>query len=95
MPELVARDMADYEARALHLATHPQELAALRSKLEAQRTIAPLFDTDRFRRHLESAFRTMHGRSRQGLPPAAFDVPAEHARCAQPSQSRLSLQEPP
>ncbi|MES2939033.1 MAG: tetratricopeptide repeat protein [Pseudomonadota bacterium] len=85
MPELVARDIADYEARALHLAAHPQELAALRGKLKAQRANAPLFDTDRFRRHLESAFRTMHGRSRQGLPPAAFDVPPLQAPQASPA----------
>ena len=76
MPELICEDLAAYEARALHLATHPGELRGLRSRLEQGRLGCALFDTDRFRRGLEQAFRVMHERCRSGLAPEAFQVPA-------------------
>ena len=66
--------LADYEALALKLATTPPLLAGLREKLQAVRVTAPLFDTDRFRRHIESAYLTMYERHLAGLPPAGFDV---------------------
>ena len=74
LPELVAVDLADYEARALELAANPARLAELRARLARNRDTHPLFDTERFRRHIESAYVTMWERSRRGLPPAAFDV---------------------
>ena len=76
LPEMVVDNLVDYEARALALATDPEALAQLRSRLLAQRDTAPLFDTDRFRRDLESAYQTMWQRHQQGLPPAPFAVPA-------------------
>ena len=76
MPELICEDLAAYEARALHLATHPEELRGLRSRLEQGRLDCALFDTDRFRRGLEQAFQVMHARQRDGLAPEAFRVPA-------------------
>jgi len=74
LPELVTASLAEYEARALQLARNPAELAALRQQLAARRLSAPLFDTPLFTRHLETAFRHIHGRSQQGLPPQAFTV---------------------
>jgi protein O-GlcNAc transferase len=75
LPELVAPTLGDYEALALALAQNPGRLAALRAKLARQLETAPLFDTDRFRRHLEAAYETMWSRHQQGLPPAGFAVP--------------------
>ena len=74
LPELVAPSMADYEAIALQLAQDRARLDALRSKLAEQRLSCALFDTDAFRRHLESAFETMWRRQQDGLPPAHFSV---------------------
>jgi protein O-GlcNAc transferase len=74
LPELVTRTVEEYEAMALKLATQPQELATLRSKLQGNRDTAPLFDTDRLRRHLESAYMMMWQRAQDGLPSASFDV---------------------
>jgi len=74
LPELVADDLAGYEALALRAATDPAWLGALRARLDAQRTSGALFDTDRSRRLLEAAYLTMHQRHRDGLPPAGFDV---------------------
>ena len=74
LPELVTRTLDDYEALALRLARAPAELARLKSHLERTRLSSPLFDTDRFRRNIESAFVTMYERSQKGEPPASFDV---------------------
>jgi predicted O-linked N-acetylglucosamine transferase (SPINDLY family) len=59
LPELIAADATAYEATALALATDPARLAAVRAKMDAARTTAPLFDTDRFTRNLEAAYRAM------------------------------------
>ena len=74
LPELITTRIEDYEALAHHLATHPAELAALRAKLEVQRTASPLFDTQRTTRHIERAFEVMLERHRRGEKPAPFDV---------------------
>ena len=59
LPELVTHSLADYEALALQLAANPARLSALRARLAVNRMTAPLFDTDRFRRHLEAAYLRM------------------------------------
>jgi predicted O-linked N-acetylglucosamine transferase (SPINDLY family) len=74
--ELVAQSESEYESLAVQLARDPQRLSGLRKRLDEQRMRCPLFDTERFTRHLESALQTMCERQRQGLPPASFDVPA-------------------
>jgi len=76
LAELVARDMAEYEATALRLARNPGELAEIRAKLARNRSSAPLFDTDRFRRHIESAYTTMWEIAQRGEPPRSFSVSA-------------------
>jgi protein O-GlcNAc transferase len=55
LPELVASNFADYEALALRLARHPDELAALRRRLAANRNTHPLFDIPRYTRDFEDA----------------------------------------
>lgn len=76
LPELVTTTQADYEAEALSLAGSPLRLQSLRVRLAALRTRAPLFDTARFRRHLEAAYTVMWQRHQHGLAPEAFEVPA-------------------
>jgi len=76
LPEMVTHSLPEYEARALFLAQHPEELAAIRQKLVDNRASAPLFDTPRFTRHLEAIFTTMRERQESGLPPASFSVAA-------------------
>ena len=57
--ELIAEDLAEYEALALKLAHDAGALAALREKLTASRDSVPLFDTARFTRNLEAAYAAM------------------------------------
>lgn len=56
VPELVTRDLAQYEATAIRLAGAPSELAALRMRLQEGRDTVPLFDTPAYTRALEEAF---------------------------------------
>lgn len=74
LPELVVGDSAAYEQRAVELAHRPDALAAIRQRLAEQRLSAPLFDTARYTRHLESAYRAMHRRRCEGLPPGPISV---------------------
>ena len=74
MPELIAPDLTSYEREALALASNPERLQRLRERLASRCATSPLFDTDRFRRHLEQAFMTMRERSARGLKPESFAV---------------------
>lgn len=54
-PELVTADLAAYERRAIDLARAPEQLDALRKKLEAARASSPLFDMESYTRRFEDA----------------------------------------
>ena len=75
MPEMITSSLAEYEALALKLASTPEMLAAIRAKLARDPAALPLFDADRFRRHIESAFTTMWERQQRGQLPEGFSVP--------------------
>ena len=74
LPELIARSLPEYEAKALGLAHDSVALADMKTKLARHRKIAPLFDTARFTRNLESAFVTMRDRNASGEAPRSFAV---------------------
>jgi predicted O-linked N-acetylglucosamine transferase (SPINDLY family) len=76
LPELVTASLEEYEALALRLARDRPFLLGLRNRLEEGRDRARLFDTDRFCRHLESAFTTMWETAQRGEAARAFSVPA-------------------
>jgi len=78
LPELITHSLVEYEARALELAARPQALDALRRRLRDNRSREPLFDTDLFRRHLESAYIHMWMRHERGDAPAGFTVESIH-----------------
>ena len=74
LPELVTDNLDDYEALALKLATDRALLQSIRHRLEQNRLTAPLFDTDRSRRHIEQAYTTMWEIYRRGESPRSFSV---------------------
>jgi predicted O-linked N-acetylglucosamine transferase (SPINDLY family) len=74
LPELVTDSLAAYEARALELARDFAQLQSIRRKLADNRTTCPLFDTDRFRRHIEAAYLKMWEIWREGKRPHGFRV---------------------
>ncbi|MGE7370805.1 glycosyl transferase [Neorhizobium sp. NPDC001467] len=82
LPEMVARDEADYVRLAAELFSDRDKVAAFSKRLEENRMVKPLFDAERFCRHLETAFEMMAERARKGLPPEHIDVPALPDRTA-------------
>jgi predicted O-linked N-acetylglucosamine transferase (SPINDLY family) len=74
LPELITTSFADYQALALKLARDPALLASLRQKLARNRDNHPLFDTERFTRHIEAAFTVMWERAQRGESPQSFAV---------------------
>jgi predicted O-linked N-acetylglucosamine transferase (SPINDLY family) len=76
MDELVTKDWQGYEAQAVRIGLESGYAKSLKDKLERNRKEAPLFDTARLTRHMESAYEQMHERVRQGLGPQGFEVNA-------------------
>jgi predicted O-linked N-acetylglucosamine transferase (SPINDLY family) len=77
LPELIAADLGSYEETAVRLAQRPDQLAALRRRLWANRLRRPLFDTGRFVRHLERAYLEMWRIHCAGEAPRTLSVAAE------------------
>ena len=78
LPELVTESWPDYETVALKIATEPAFCASLKDKLARNRETYPLFDTERFTRHIEAAYVSMWQAYQDGRPPAGFAVNAGH-----------------
>jgi len=69
LPELITNSQEEYEALAIELATNPKKYKSLKDKLINNLPNAPLYDTPLFTRHIESAYKTMYERHREGLEP--------------------------
>ena len=74
LPELITNTPEEYEALAIELATNPDKLNAIKDKLKSNLSTAPLFDTKRFTKNIESAYTQMYERSQKGLEPAHIYV---------------------
>jgi protein O-GlcNAc transferase len=69
LPELIARTADEYEQLALELSIDRDKLCLLRKRLADHRLKYPLFDTELFAKHIESAYRQMWERHRMNLKP--------------------------
>ena len=74
LPELVTDNLEQYETLALRLATDATLLGGFRQRLEDGVAASRLFDSDRFRRHIEAAYLTMWERRQRGEKPQGFSV---------------------
>jgi predicted O-linked N-acetylglucosamine transferase (SPINDLY family) len=74
LPELATRDLAEYEALALRLATDASLLGDFRRRLRQNRATCSLFDSDRFCRNIETAYTTMWEIQQRGESPKSFCV---------------------
>ncbi len=74
LPGLIAQSVQEYEDMAVALAQEPQRSRALRDKLQSQRLQAPLFDCERFTRHLERAYEQAMAYHWAGEGPRHFAV---------------------
>ena len=84
LPELITSSQEQYEARAIELATNPDKLKAIKTKLKTNRLTTPLFDTPRFTKHLEDAYKKMYERYHADLPPEHIYIEDD------PSQIRIN-----
>lgn len=69
LPELIASTRAEYERRAIELATDARQHDELNRKVATIRGHSALFDTATFTRDLESIYRQMYSRHLAGLAP--------------------------
>ena len=74
LSELVAHNLADYEALALTLARDRARLCDIKAKLARNRDTEPLFDTDRFRRGIEAVYGKMWEIWQTGEKPTSFSI---------------------
>jgi protein O-GlcNAc transferase len=74
LPELVVPNLDDYEALALNLALKPDRLHEVRKKIMQNRLSYPLFDAERYRQHIESAYVRMWQNWQDGVLPQSFQA---------------------
>lgn len=74
LPDMVVDNLEDYETRATEFATRPELLADVRNRLAQCRDTCALFDTDRYRRSIETAYLTMWERHQRGEAPDTIIV---------------------
>ena len=82
IPELVAKNLNEYEALSLRLATERTLFKALRERLGKNRLRLPLFDTRRYRDHIEDAYTEMWQIWQGGQRPRGFAVRTKAADAA-------------
>ncbi len=75
--ELIASTPEQYVSIARDLALNPEKLRGLKERLLAARTTSPLFDSERYTRHLEALYVQMWRRRVAGLAPAMLDITGE------------------
>ena len=73
LPELITSTTKGYADRVIELANDGEMRAAIRQKIENNRSRAPLFDTARFTRTLETAYTEIFRRHCAGEAPSLLD----------------------
>ncbi len=77
LPELITHNFEEYEALAVRLAKDPKQLNEIKQKLEENRLKEPLFDTPRFVKNLEKAYKKMCEIFLKGEKPGQIEVKEE------------------
>jgi predicted O-linked N-acetylglucosamine transferase (SPINDLY family) len=74
LPELITRTQEQYEATAIELATTPEKLKSIKEKLERNKLTTALFDTPRFTKNIEAAYKQIYERYQADLSPSNIYV---------------------
>ena len=69
IPELITLNQDDYESLAIDLAIEPKKLKLIKAKLDNNILTAPLFDSHKFIKNLESVYLKIYDRRLNGLTP--------------------------
>ena len=67
LPELITTTPAAYEALAIELATNPEQLEKIKTKLVGNLSTSPLYNTKLFASHIEMAYQEMYMRYQDEL----------------------------
>ena len=59
LPELITYSESEYEEKALYIASNPEEILRLKSKLNKQKETSPLYNSELFTRDLENKFKQL------------------------------------
>ncbi|MTW35092.1 tetratricopeptide repeat protein [Pseudoduganella danionis] len=87
LPQLITYNFADYEEKAVALAHAPQQIAAMKRQLHANRLSCALFDSPRFVRNLETALQSVAKPAAPRLAAPAHAVhPQETSQASEPVQ---------
>jgi len=68
LPELITTTQEEYESLAISLAKIPVEIQKIKNKLAANLPASDLYNTQKFTRNIESAYRSMYQRYQNDLP---------------------------
>ena len=74
LPELITGSQEEYEQLALDLATNPQKLTSIKTKLETNLPTSSLFDTELFAIHMADAYQQAYQRYFDGKSPATISI---------------------
>ena len=74
LPELAAVNQTNYEKLAIELATDQKKLKDVKSRLEKNYGLAPLFNTRLFTKNIELAYQEIYRRYQLGLKPEHISV---------------------
>ena len=74
LPELITSTLKEYESLAVDLARNPGKLQMIRQKLMKNHLVEPLFNTTRFTRNLEKAYKEMWTIFTAGEMPRQIEV---------------------
>lgn len=74
IPEMITHSLTEYEDLAVSLATDANQLCRLKQKLATHRSTKPFFDTGRFVRDMEFAYKRMWRIYLNGEAPRRFEV---------------------
>jgi len=74
LPELITHTLEEYESLAVGLSRNRDELHSIRQRLAKNRLTEPLFDTPRFAKNLEKAYREMWKIFLAGEAPRRIEV---------------------
>jgi len=72
--ELITKTREEYEELAVSLATDPDRLFDIRSRLESTRETSPLFDTQKWVRNMEAGLIEIYNRYRDSKDPTDIEV---------------------
>ena len=74
LSELITTNLEAYTSLAIELAITREKIAHAKRKLIDNKSVAPLFNTRLFTKHIEAAYTAIYDRYLAGLPPATIRV---------------------